>query len=99
MIEDWPFCEERNVVVLTTKDVVFGDSDILYVYHGLDDGMWQFHSHLYPTKDEASVVALEVVYSIDKSIGELSDLPLGYFAHRKTKNDSWIIERNDEEFE
>lgn len=95
----WKFNDAQNVAVITTKDIIFEGKDILYVFHDLDDGMWQFLSHLYPSKDEAAIVGLNEICKIDNSVEELVDLPLGYYAYRKTKKDKWIKEKNFEQFE
>lgn len=95
--EKWPFEDPPNFIVLTTADVAFEGSDILYVYHNSDDGIWQFHSHLNPSANEAVVAGLKEIYDIDNSISELANLPLGYFAYRQSKEENWIIEKDEEE--
>lgn len=87
-----PFADARNTAVFTAVDVTIYHKDILYVYYDSDDGAWQFHSEKEPEESKASIVSLETIYKSDNSIGELSDLLLGYCAYRKTKNDTWIKE-------
>ena len=43
--------------------------------------------------DEAKLVSLKWVFNLDPSIGELKDMPCGYYAERETVEDNWVIRR------
>ena len=69
---------------------------ILYVFHYEDDGSWQFSGKETHLKDEDyRVVSLEEIINIDKSILEISDLPLGSVAFRKNVHSSWVIKKEE----
>jgi hypothetical protein len=40
--------------------------------------------------DDAMIVALGEVYSLDPTIGELADLPLGWIAERTAVGEPWV---------
>jgi hypothetical protein len=86
------FADADNTAVFTTTFVLNG-KDITTVYHDVDDGAWQFMSD-----DEfeglgtvAKVVGLGEIVKMDSTLLEIADLPLGYYAYRKSRSDSWVI--------
>jgi hypothetical protein len=88
--KSWVFNEKRNVMVLTTKKIINSNELIKTVYHDEEDGMWQFLDGTDITEDGAMVVGLEEVVEIDKSVEEVSDLPLGWVAWREEKGRPWF---------
>lgn len=87
------FKESLNTAVLTTKYVLEYQSPILFVYHYIEDGMWQFSgSEAIETDGDFRVVALEEIINIDDSVLELINLPLGKEAHRIDRHSPWIIQ-------
>ena len=62
---------------------------VLYVYHDEDDGAWQFHADPDPDEDDAMVVGLGEVVSLDPSLQSIADLPLGWCAWRENKSETW----------
>ena len=87
--------DKLNIAVFTTKFVVKDKKEITYVTHEVEDGAWQFFS-----KDDfdnyeevAMIVSFDEIVQIDKTILEIADLPLGYFATRQTSKDSWTINK------
>ena len=89
--DDWPFADPKNLAVFTTASVLEDGSVITYVTHDADDGAWQFHgANETDNLDDARLVALSAIYQLDRSIGSLADLPLGWHAWRATRDDDWI---------
>ncbi|MBN1765675.1 MAG: hypothetical protein JW860_10490 [Sedimentisphaerales bacterium] len=92
MVEnDWPFSDPQNIAVITCKEIVSGVKWIYYVTHDADDGAWQFHPK-YPSlisQNEAIIVGLKEIVSIDPTIKDLADLPLGWHAWRASKDAQW----------
>ena len=95
--QSWPFHDNTNVVTISTKNIFFKKEPILYVYHGLDDGMWTFFSDSNPSQEDATVVSLKEVYALDQSIGLLCDMPIGYCAYRASPSAKWTIRKYSEE--
>ena len=85
----WPFDEPENVVTLTVRQVMDGRLPILLVVHDADDGTWQFLTGGPFEIVDGMLVSLRRVYHLDPSIGELADLPLGWSAERKAREQPW----------
>jgi hypothetical protein len=84
------FKENIRTAVFTNKYVLENMSPIIHVYHFDEDGAWQFAGPEKVEKDEDfRIVSLEEIIKFDNSVLEISDLPLGYEAHRKNKSSSW----------
>jgi hypothetical protein len=85
----WVFRDNPNVMVMTTKDVVYNKREILSVWHDSDDGMWQFLDGPDVNEEVAMLVSLEEMVNIDESIVDIADLPLGWVAWREQKGLAW----------
>jgi hypothetical protein len=75
--------------VITLKRIIREGQPILFVTHDEDDGGWQFLDAGAVAVEDAMVVGLGRIVTLDPSIYELADLPLGWKAWRKTRNDPW----------
>jgi hypothetical protein len=85
------FKESLNTAVFTTKYVIGQNSPILYVYH-FDDGSWQFSGKEKNLKDEDyKVISLGEMLEIDGTLKVLGDMPCGFEAVRKAKENKWEI--------
>ena len=91
------FPDDLKTPVFTTKYVVTDKKEITYVSHDADDGSWEFLSDdiIKDYVPVAKVISLEQMIKIDPTLLELADMPLGYFANRKTKKDKWVITRHE----
>ncbi len=87
--EEWPFDEEYNLAVITTRQITQERQPILYVTHDEDDGGWQFHDGGTPGMEDAQIVSLHFITKIDPAVKELADLPLGWTAWRTEKGAVW----------
>lgn len=85
----WMFTDEPNVMVMTTKNIVSNKKPILSVWHDADDGMWQFLDGTDVNEEDAMLISLEEIVSIDDSVKEVSDLPLGWVAWREKNSSTW----------
>ncbi|MFL0269324.1 hypothetical protein [Candidatus Clostridium radicumherbarum] len=85
----WKFSDAENTAVFTTRQVVNESVPILYVSHDEDDGAWQFHHGSNVSIEDAIIVSLEMMVSLDDTLNQLFDLPLGWIATRKSINDFW----------
>ena len=84
-----------NTAVFTTEFVAKDKKEITYVTHDAEDGAWQFFSNddFDNFEEVAMIVSLDDIIQIDKTVLEIADLPLGYFATRQTSKDSWTINK------
>lgn len=89
------FKESANTAVFTTKFVVNDNKPITLVRHDADDSTWEFFSDdkFDDFNNVAMVVGLGQVVKIDSSVLEIADMKLGYYAHRKTKEENWTVEK------
>ena len=89
------FTDSLNTAVFTTKFVVVDKKDITIVRHEPGDGAWTFFSNdKYENyEDIAKVAGLGEIIKIDSTVLEIADLPKGYYASRKSKDDKWKIEK------
>ena len=87
------FDDGLDTAVFTTTFVMLDKREIVYVTHDSEDGAWQFFSddNLENVEDYAMVVGLRELIKMDETILNIADLPLGYFATRKSINDTWTI--------
>lgn len=88
---DFPFMEERNLGVYTTRQVLEDRFPVLAVYHD-HDGDWQFLCDTTSDISDLRIVALEQMAKIDRSICELFDLPIGWKAVRENADSAWTRE-------
>lgn len=96
-MKEWLFNDDPNVAVITTKNILSQKMNITRVFHDSDDGVWQFlDSSENITENDAIIVGLQEIIELDKTINELSSLPLGWYAYRNDINSDWI-KCNEEE--
>lgn len=86
----WPFTDQENTAVFTSRRILDGSDWVHYVTHDAEDGAWQFHPCAGPTPvEEAAVVSLRTMMDLDGSISALADLPLGWHAWRDRPDVPW----------
>ena len=92
------FQEPLNTAVFTTKFVIEDKKPITYVSHDAEDGAWQFFSddELESFEKVARIVGLGEIIELDKTVLQLADMPVGFIAYRKKKEDKWIIRKQEE---
>ena len=90
----WLFHDAPNTACFTTGHVLDG-SPILRVYHDYD-GDWQFHGDPSQSADDedAKLVCLAEIVSLDASLAELHDLPYGWRAERTSVSRQWTRHKN-----
>ncbi|MGK7390507.1 MAG: immunity protein Imm33 domain-containing protein [Candidatus Cyclobacteriaceae bacterium M2_1C_046] len=91
------FKDPPNTAVFTTKFVTEEYKPITYVSHDDDGSDWQFFSNddFKELESIARIVSLQEIINLDPSIRELADMPVGYYATRKSKDDKWIIHKHE----
>jgi hypothetical protein len=85
----WPFADPPNVAVFTSKHVVRDRLPVLLVSHDDEDGAWQFHYGGVVDDADAMIVGLAEMLKRNPELAELSDLPTGWRAERKTAKHPW----------
>ena len=67
---------------------------ILYVSHD-EDGYWQFLCGGNHKEEDARVVSLASILSIDETMSDLSELDYGEYAKEESVTSDWIVRRMD----
>jgi len=88
-MEPWPFADEPNVAVVSTRQIMSGQDWIESVSH-FEDGDWAFSALRDFSVEDGVLVGLDEVVAVDPSICELADLPTGWSAARAAKGAPWI---------
>lgn len=86
--DPWPFSDDVDARVFTTRRVVEEQAPILWVYHDAD-GDWQFIDDGPTEQEDIALVHLGHLVGADTSLAELADLPLGWMASRPATGDPW----------
>ena len=89
----FPFSEPENTAVITCCHIIESGADILYVSHDTEDGMWQFLCGGAHMQEQARVVSLNEIFTLDNTVSELTNMPLGYIAERKSKHSKWKVKK------
>ncbi|MBE6982110.1 MAG: hypothetical protein E7437_07320 [Ruminococcaceae bacterium] len=89
----FPFSEPENTAVITCCHIIDNGADILYVSHDAEDGMWQFLCGGTHTQEQARVVSLREIFTLDNTVSELANMPCGYIAERTNKSSKWKIKK------
>lgn len=87
----FPFYDASNTATIICGHVINDGKPILFVSHDEDDGIWQFLCGKIHETDDAKLVSLKYVFDFDYSVGDLADMPCGYYATRETQKDNWVI--------
>ncbi|MCA8915538.1 MAG: hypothetical protein KDB90_09010 [Planctomycetes bacterium] len=87
--QEWPFVDEPDVSVLTTRQIIEQGAPIMCVTHDLEDGMWQFLHSDEVDEGDVLLVTLESVLALDAALGELWDLEPGWLAARESAEEGW----------
>ena len=86
----WPFADPPNTAVITSVRILDDKDWVHYVTHDQEDGAWQFHPFSGPTSvEEAAVVGLAHMLTVEPRLAELADLPLGWHAWRESQSAPW----------
>lgn len=83
-----------NVAVITIQEIIDKKRPILLVTHDEGHGGWQFMDGSDVSGKKAIAVEKEEILALDPTISEITDLPVGWRAFRKTATAPWIKEAN-----
>lgn len=87
--------DPHDTVVVTIREVVSGQSLILFVRRdpALDwggIGGWQFFDARGPTEESLAIITKTELLALDPTMAEISNLPIGWQAHRPAPGESWF---------
>ena len=90
----YEFIDDKNTMVITTKNIVSKEKSIMLVSHDEDDGMWEFLEGEEVKEEDAMIISLYEMVNIDSTVNQVADLPLGWIAYRDIEQDKWIKRKN-----
>ena len=96
MVEHWPFDQSRDVVAITTRQVMHDGHPVLSVVHYSEDHSWAFLSGEPFDPADALVVRMQTVVDTDSTLHTIADLPPGWVATRESVGSKWLRHRDTE---
>lgn len=94
---DWKFPDPPHTRVYLSKAVHIKAELITYVSHDMEDGAWQFLGDSMAGEEDGVLSCLHHPVDNDRSLIELADLPLGWWAERAKPSDPWIRYQHEPE--
>ena len=86
----FPFEDSPDTACITCYHVLEGYKPILYVSHD-EDGYWQFLCGENHKEEDARVVSLGEILSIDESMRDLAVLDYGQYATSESVEGNWTV--------
>ena len=93
---NWKFPDPPHTRVFLSKTVHEGTEAVTYVSHDEDDGSWQFLGDSMSDGGGPVISCFHHPIDNDPSLGELADLPLGWWAERDKPGNEWKRHKQDE---
>jgi len=84
----WPFPDPPDSAAVTVRQIVEDGHPILYVVHDAEEG-WQFLTGGKFVAEDSRLVTLQVMVELEPTLRDLADLPSGWEAERKDRNQPW----------
>jgi hypothetical protein len=98
-LSGWKFPDPPHTMVFLSKAVHAGVEPVTYVSHELEDGAWQFLGDSMTGGEDPVIVCFHRPIDSDRSLSELADLPLGWYAERSDPGEHWIRHKVEPEEE
>jgi hypothetical protein len=76
-------------VVITTELIASGKSSVLWVVHDEGHGGWQLYDERDVSNQRPVVLLKSEALRLDPTLLEVTDLPVGWEAHRSEKGAEW----------
>jgi hypothetical protein len=87
---NWKFQDPPHTRVFLSETVHSGVEPVTYVSHDAEDGAWQFLGDSMAEGVAPVICCFHHPIDRDKSLAELADLPLGWYAERGKVGELWI---------
>jgi hypothetical protein len=85
---------DPQLAVFTLKDIVSGRKPVLHVVHDVD-GDWQFLTGEAVSMEEAVLVSMNNMLTLDHSLSQLLEMENGFEANRATIQAEWQITKSE----
>lgn len=94
--KDWPWDQGRNVVTVTTWQVIRGEAPVTVVIHYSEDHSWAFLGGAPFSFSDAALITMAEAVGRDASLAEIADLQPGWVATRERVGGPWKCEFDPE---
>jgi hypothetical protein len=94
---DWKFPDPPHTMVFLSQPVQTGSEPITYVSHDVEDGAWQFLGDSMAANAKPVICCFHHPIDKDRSLIELADLPIGWWAERVKPGEPWVRHKDDEQ--
>jgi hypothetical protein len=91
---NWKFPDPPHARVFLSETVHKGTEPVVFVSHDADDGAWQFLGSSMSDAGGPVISCFHHPIDRDPSLAELADLPLGWYAERRTVGEAWIRKKH-----
>jgi hypothetical protein len=96
---DWKFRDPPHTRVFLSEAVHTGAEPVTFVLRDIEDGAWQFLGDSMTESKDPVIVCFHHPIDKDRSLSELADLPLGWYAERSSPGEPWIRHEHEPEEE
>jgi hypothetical protein len=93
---DWKFSDPPHTRVFLSETVHKGTEPVTYVSHDIEDGAWQFLGDSMSDGGGPVISCFHHPIDRDRSLVELADLPLGWYAERAKVGEQWIRRKHSD---
>jgi len=93
-IFNWKFPDDPHARVYLSETVNSGDEPVTYVSHDVEDGAWQFLGDTMSDGCGPVISCFHHPIDRDRSLVELADLPLGWYAERGRVGEPWTRKKH-----
>ncbi len=94
-LANWKFSDPPHTGVFLSLAVHSGSEPVTYVSHDLEDGAWQFLGDSMAGDQPPVLSCFHHPVDNDRSLEELVDLPLGWWAERNAPGEPWIRHKDE----
>jgi hypothetical protein len=88
---DWS--DPLDPTVITVKEIATGKQSVVLVIHEAGHGGWQFYDGSDVSDRRPRIMLKTEILTLDPSLKEITNLPVGWKATRKLSNKSWKREQ------
>jgi hypothetical protein len=96
---DWKFSDPPDTRVFLSETVHKGTEQVTYVSHDIEDGAWQFLGDSMSAGGGPVISCFHHLIDDDRTLGELADLPAGWYATRSRVGEPWVRRKHEEDGE
>ena len=91
---NWKFPDDPHARVFLSETVHKGTEPVTYVSHDAEDGAWQFLGDSMSDGGGPVISCFHHPIDHDPTLGELADLPLGWYAERAKLGEPWVRKKH-----